>query len=149
VQFHAASATGDTDHWLDNFFSPNVTLIYANMPPIPGRDNCKLLFLSFLSRLANMTHHIESFDFIASENKILQAAGIEYLVKGDSEGQVIKIPGFAAFTLERDEEGTIRLVRSQTWLDPSPVVERIVGVYGKEEWEGEIGVLMEKVLGGK
>ena len=92
-----------------------------------------------------MTHHIESFDYIAGERKILQAARIVYRVKGDKEEKVIEIPGFAAFTLERDADGVIRLVKAQTWLDPSPVTERIVEVHGKERWEQEIGDLLRTV----
>ena len=94
-----------------------------------------------------MTHHVESFDYIAENSKILQAARIVYQVKGDKEEKVIEIPGFAAFSLERDADRVIRLVKAQTWLDPSPVTERIVGVHGKEEWGREIGNLLQKVAG--
>lgn len=148
VKFHEASASLNTTHWLNSCFSPKVTLVYANMPLIAGRDNVHLLFEAFLSRLEEMTHHIQSFDFIEQENKILQAASIVYRVKGDEEGKVVDIPGFAAFVLEKDSEGEIRLVRNQTWLDPSPVIERIVAVYGKEEWERVMGELMTRVGGG-
>lgn len=93
-----------------------------------------------------MTHHIEYFDFIAEETKILQAARIVYRVKGDPEDRVMEIPGFAAFTLGRDEDGVVRLVKAQTWLDPSPVVEGMMRVHGKEVWEKEMGTLMQKVM---
>ena len=116
------------------------------MPRIPDRDSCHLLFETFFTRLSEMTHHIESFNYIPEDKKMLQAARIVYRVKGDSENRVIDIPGFAAFTLERDGKGSIKLVKAQIWLDPSPVMERIVSVHGKEGWETELGALMERIM---
>ena len=148
IQSHKVSAELDTTKWLTTSFSPSVTMTYSNMPPIHGRDNCHLLFEPFFTRLAEMTHYIESFDFISAENKILQAARIVYRVKGDPEEKVMEIPGFAAFTLGRDEDGIVRLGKAQTWLDPSPVVESMMRVHGKEAWEKEMSALMQKVMGG-
>ena len=95
-----------------------------------------------------MTHVIESFDYVEAEQKILQAARIKYRVKGNGEEQSIEIPGFAAFVLERDGEGEVRVKRAQTWLDASPVIERIIEVFGKEEWEGDTREVMEKACSG-
>ena len=147
VQSHKVSAELDTAKWLTTSFSPSVTMTYSNMPTIHGRDNCHLLFEPFFTRLAEMTHYIKTFDYVAEENKILQAARIVYRVKGDPEDKVMEIPGFAAFALGRDEDGIVRLVNAQTWLDPSPVVESMMRVHGKDEWEREMGSLMQRVMG--
>lgn len=58
--------------------------------------------------------------------RIYQAATIQYLVKGDDiEKDVIRIPGFATFFVKKFEDGKFRCYRAETFLDPSPVFQRI------------------------
>ena len=79
-----------------------------------------------------MTHHVVSFDWIPDTDggKILQAARIEYVVKGDQKQELFSIPGFLVAELERDEQGKVRVVKKDVYIDLGPVVQRMEEVYG-------------------
>lgn len=67
--------------------------------------------------------------------RIYQAATIRYLVKGDDSAKdVIQIPGFATFFVKPGGDGSLRCYRAETFLDPSPVFQRMAekGLLGGE-----------------
>jgi len=65
------------------------------------------------------------------DEKIYQAARIRYLVKGDDPAKdIITIPGFAVFFVRAGKDGTKKLFRTETYLDPSPVFKRIGEKFG-------------------
>lgn len=58
--------------------------------------------------------------------RIYQAATIRYVVKGDDPAKdVIRIPGFATFSVTLGDDGSLRCYRAETFLDPSPVFQRM------------------------
>ncbi|KAF4959254.1 hypothetical protein FSARC_10770 [Fusarium sarcochroum] len=124
LAFHDASKSLDADAWLDNFFTDNAALQYGNSPVISGLA-VRLMFKNVFSKLDMMTHDVEYFDYVPP--RIYQAATIRYLVKGDDpEKDVIQIPGFATFFVRKGDDGEIRCYRAETFLDPSPVFQRMV-----------------------
>lgn len=139
----------DADRWLDDFFTEDVSLQYANNPIIHGTD-VRAMFKMVFAKLDLMTHEIlyfgkalspcsmedgaVPFTFVPDvvcldlvESKIYQAATIRYVVKGDDpERDVIQIPGFAVFFLRHQKDGTRpRLYRAETYLNPTEVFARI------------------------
>ncbi|VUC28707.1 unnamed protein product [Clonostachys rosea] len=123
LKFHAASKTLDADYWLDNYFTENASLQYANSPVISG-PSVRQMFKEVFKKLDLMEHEVLYFDVVG--DRIYQAAKIRYLVKGDDPGQgVIEIPGFAVFNVEHGEGEKIRCYKAEIFLDPSPVFKRI------------------------
>ncbi|KAJ5997219.1 hypothetical protein N7499_006474 [Penicillium canescens] len=121
--FHRASATLNTDRWLDEFMTDDVEMQYANSPVIKGNE-VRQMFKTVLGQLGMMTHEIRYFDYVAP--RIYQAATIRYLVKGDSlDTDEITIPGFAVFFVRKDDAGRVKCYRAETFLDPSAVFQRI------------------------
>ncbi|OBT64037.1 hypothetical protein VE03_06716 [Pseudogymnoascus sp. 23342-1-I1] len=121
--FHQASAALDTDRWLDEFMTDDVELQYANSPVIKGVE-VRQMFKNVLGELDAMTHEIRYFDYVAP--RIYQAATIRYLVKGDNQTtDEITIPGFAVFSVRKDDAGQVKCYRAETFLDPSAVFQRI------------------------
>ncbi|CAH0054778.1 unnamed protein product [Clonostachys solani] len=123
LKFHSGSKSLDADYWLDNFFTENASLQYANNPVISGQS-VRQMFKEVFKKLDLMTHEVLYFDFVG--DRIYQSAKIRYLVKGDNpDRDVIEIPGFAVFNVEHDEDGKLRCYKAETFLDPSPVFQRI------------------------
>ncbi|KAJ5491874.1 hypothetical protein LT330_009130 [Penicillium expansum] len=121
--FHRASATLNTDHWLDEFMTEDVEMQYANNPVIKGSD-VRQMFKTVLGKLDMMIHDIRYFDYVAP--RIYQAATIRYLVKGDNlNTDEITIPGFAVFSVRKDDAGRVKCYRAETFLEPSAVFQRI------------------------
>ncbi|KAJ5674554.1 uncharacterized protein N7477_004488 [Penicillium maclennaniae] len=103
--FHRASASLDADRWLDEFMTEDVEMQYANNAVIKGSE-------------------IRYFDYVAP--RIYQAATIRYLVKGDNPvTDEITIPGFAVFSVRKDDDGRVKCYRAETFLEPSAVFQRI------------------------
>lgn len=101
----------------------DVEMQYANSPVIKGND-VREMFRTVLGQLDKMTHEICYFDYVAP--RIYQAATIRYVVKGDDpETQEITIPGFAVFSVRKDDDGRVKCYRAETFLDPSAVFARI------------------------
>jgi hypothetical protein len=72
-------------------------------------------------------------------SRIYQSASIRYLIKGDDPAKdIITIPGFAVFFIRTTDDGQIRCYKAETFLDPSPVFQRIVKKFGAAG--GELGV---------
>lgn len=106
-------------------------------------DICHQMFKGVFSKLDMMTHDVEYFGMAPSKQgrvknatklkltdyvppRIYQAARIRYLVKDDNpDKDVIEIPGFATFFVKSGEDGKLRCFRAETFLDPSPVFQRI------------------------
>ncbi|KAL5344973.1 hypothetical protein ACLOAV_009926 [Pseudogymnoascus australis] len=127
--FHQASATLDTDRWLDEFMTDDVEMQYANSPVIKGVE-VRQMFRNVLGELDAMTHEIRYFDYVAP--CIYQAATIRYLVKGDNQNtDEITIPGFAVFSVRKDDAGQVKCYRAETFLDPSAVFQRIAEKSGQ------------------
>ncbi|CRL29415.1 unnamed protein product [Penicillium camemberti] len=122
--FHRASATLNADQWLDEFMTDDVEMQYANNPVIKGSE-VRQMFKTVLGQLDMMVHDIRYFDYVAP--RIYQAATIRYLVKGDSlDTDEITIPGFAVFSVRKDDAGRVKCYRAETFLEPSAVFQRIV-----------------------
>ncbi|KAJ5213212.1 hypothetical protein N7449_000381 [Penicillium cf. viridicatum] len=122
--FHRASATLNADQWLDEFMTDDVEMQYANNPVIKGSE-VRQMFKTVLSQLDMMVHDIRYFDYVAP--RIYQAATIRYLVKGDRpDTDEITIPGFAVFSVRKDDAGRVKCYRAETFLEPSAVFQRIV-----------------------
>ncbi|KAJ5801474.1 uncharacterized protein N7518_003542 [Penicillium psychrosexuale] len=121
--FHRASATLNTDQWLDEFMTDDVEMQYANNPVIKGSE-VRQMFKAVLGQLDMMTHEIRYFDYVAP--RIYQAATIRYLVKGDSlDTDQITIPGFAVFSVRKDDDGRVKCYRAETFLEPSALFQRM------------------------
>lgn len=101
----------------------DVEMQYANNAVIKGSE-VRQMFKTVLGQLAMMTHEIRYFDYVPP--RIYQAATIRYLVKGDSsDNDKITIPGFAVFSVRKDDDGHVKCYRAETFLDPSAVFHRI------------------------
>ena len=96
----------------------------------------RAFFKTVFSKLDKMVHEIQLLEFVSPN--ILQSANIVYRVKGESEDKEIRIPGFAVFSVREEEDGRLRSVDMQTWLDPSPLLGRIAEVLG-EDWASAAG----------
>ncbi|KAM0290816.1 hypothetical protein ACHAO9_004739 [Fusarium lateritium] len=139
LAFHESSKTLDADQWVDDFFTKDVTLQFANNPVISG-DDLRPMFKNVFANLDMMTHDIEYFgEYIKSKRyrdpltfvdyvppRIFQAATVRYLVKGDNpEKDVIQIPGFSSLSVKEDNDGKLRCHHAEIFLDASPVFQRI------------------------
>ncbi|KAM0207033.1 hypothetical protein ACHAPA_009509 [Fusarium lateritium] len=123
LAFHESSKTLDADQWVDDFFTKDVTLQFANNPVISG-DDLRPMFKNVFANLDMMTHDIEYFDYVPP--RIFQAATVRYLVKGDNpEKDVIQIPGFSSLSVKEDNDGKLRCHHAEIFLDASPVFQRI------------------------
>lgn len=101
----------------------DVEMQYANNPAIKGSE-VRQMFKTVLGQLDMMVHDIRYFDYVAP--RIYQAATIRYLVKGDSlDTDEITIPGFAVFSVRKDDAGHVKCYRAETFLEPSAVFQRI------------------------
>lgn len=102
----------------------DVEMQYANNPVIKGSE-VRQMFKTVLGQLDMMVHDIRYFDYVVP--RIYQAATIRYLVKGDSpDTDEITIPGFAVFSIRKDDAGRVKCYRAETFLEPSAVFQRIV-----------------------
>lgn len=107
----------------------DVEMQYANSPVIKGVE-VRQMFRNVLGELDAMTHEIRYFDYVAP--CIYQAATIRYLVKGDNQNtDEITIPGFAVFSVRKDDAGQVKCYRAETFLDPSAVFQRIAEKSGQ------------------
>ncbi|RSL74763.1 hypothetical protein CEP53_000078 [Fusarium sp. AF-6] len=121
LEYHRGSMSLDADSWLDNFYTEDISLQYANLPILTG-VSVRQMFKESFAKLDMMTHDIVYFGI----PRIYQAAAIRYLVKGDDpEKDVIEIPGFATFFVRKGEDGKIRCYKAEIFLDPLPVFQRI------------------------
>ena len=101
----------------------DVELQYANNPVIKGSE-VRQMFKSVFGQLEMMTHEIIYFDYVPP--RIYQAATIRYLIQGDNvDTDVVEIPGFAVFYVKKDGSRSLKCYRAETYLDPSPVFQRI------------------------
>ncbi|KAH7268355.1 hypothetical protein B0J15DRAFT_545223 [Fusarium solani] len=117
LEYHRGSKSLDADLWLDNFYTEDISLQYANLPVLSG-VSVRQMFKETFAKLDMMTHDIVP--------RVYQAATIRYLVKGDDpEKDVIEIPGFATFFVKKEEDGKIRCYKAEIFLDPLPVFQRI------------------------
>ncbi|RMJ19474.1 hypothetical protein CDV36_000863 [Fusarium kuroshium] len=140
LEYHNGSTSLDADSWLDNFYTEDISLQYANLPILTG-VSVRQMFKETFAKLDMMTHDIVYFgmflpcpllrrsilmgvDYVSP--RLYQAATIRYLVKGDNpEKDVIEIPGFATFFVRKGEDGKIRCYKAEIFLDPLPVFQRI------------------------
>ncbi|KIL87135.1 hypothetical protein FAVG1_09689 [Fusarium avenaceum] len=123
LAFHASSKTLDADQWVQDFFTDDITLKFANNPVISG-DDLRPMFKNVFANLDMMTHDIEYFDYVPP--RIYQAATVRYLVKGDDpEKDIIQIPGFSSLSVKKGNDGKLRCYHAEIFLDASPVFQRI------------------------
>ncbi|RSL99587.1 hypothetical protein CEP52_009653 [Fusarium oligoseptatum] len=121
LEYHRGSTSLDADSWLDNFYTEDISLQYANLPILAGAS-VRQMFKETFAKLDMMTHDIVYFGI----PRVYQAATIRYLIKGDDpEKDVIEIPGFATFFVRKGEDGKIRCYKAEIFLDPLPVFQRI------------------------
>ena len=110
------------------------------------------MFEQVFAQLDQMTHTVDYFGappptpdrvFIPSvlpidtrgldyvEPRIYQAATIHYVIKGDDPvADKITIPGFAVFSTRVGDDGLRRCYQAETFLDPSPVFQRMQEKFG-------------------
>ncbi|KAJ5551970.1 hypothetical protein N7461_006668 [Penicillium sp. DV-2018c] len=101
----------------------DVELQYANNAVMKGSE-VRQMFRTVFAQLDMMTHEIRYFDYVPP--RIYQAVTIRYLVKGDSpDTDEIAIPGFAVFSVRKDDDGHVKCYRAETFLDPTAVFQRI------------------------
>ncbi|SPJ78937.1 uncharacterized protein FTOL_07328 [Fusarium torulosum] len=73
LAFHKSSKALDADQWVEDFFTDDVTLQFANNPVISG-DELRPMFKNVFANLDTMTHDIEYFDYVPP--RIYQAATV-------------------------------------------------------------------------
>ncbi|UPK92227.1 hypothetical protein LCI18_003162 [Fusarium solani-melongenae] len=121
LEYHRGSKSLDADLWLDNFYTEDISLQYANLPVLSG-VSVRQMFKETFTKLDMMTHDVVYFGI----PRVYQAATIRYLIKGDDpEKDVIEIPGFATFFVRKGGDGKIRCYKAEIFLDPLPVFQRI------------------------
>lgn len=124
LDFHKSTATLDAKHSVENFFTPDIELQYANNPIITGRESAQAFFDTAFKAMDSMTHDIVYFDFVAPD-KLYQAVTIRYVVKGDTaEKDMISIPAMMTSWL-REDKGRLMMKRSEIYLDASQLFGRM------------------------
>ncbi len=106
---------------LASFFTPEGVLRFANTPPVQGREEITKHFgFTFNNVFQSMSHTIVDFDVLPE--KLYVTHELSYVVKGDTEQKVNKVPIVNVFWKKDNEDLSTRL---EVYMDPSPVFERM------------------------
>lgn len=109
---------------VEDWFTDDVELRYANYPTITGKDKATGLFETQYNALDGLTHDVPDFDFIAP-NKLYQPATVRWLVKGDDPAKDwIEVQAMSTFWLT-EEDSKLKIRRAEIVLDVNEVTERM------------------------
>ncbi|PLB48409.1 NTF2-like protein [Aspergillus steynii IBT 23096] len=123
--YHASGDSMDPHTSVPKFYAEDCEMLFPGQPPIKGHAQIIAFFERQFQILASMKHTIGHVD--VAEDRVYQEADIEYVLKGDPEGQVIKVQGMAVFGKGVHDE---RMRFFKVFLDPEAILKRVGEVQG-------------------
>ncbi|KAK1148504.1 hypothetical protein N8T08_009509 [Aspergillus melleus] len=118
--YHASGDSMNPRTFVPQFHTEDCEMTFPGQEPIKGHAQIIAFYEQQFQIIASMKHTIGHFDVV--DDRVYQEAHIEYVLKGDPEGKVIKVQGLAVFGKGTRDE---RMKFFKVFLDPSAILKRV------------------------